>query len=171
MSEANTGPHFDIHANAVKLELGPDEKARAREKIVDVLWSIQQKKGWIDDESLKAAAVECMLSPQEADEVATFYNLLFRRPVGKRVVFVCDSISCELTGGAMLMQNLCSELNVKPGEITEDGELTVLPIVCLGHCERAPCLLAGETVHGPLTADREAMRELVAKIRTRKDAG
>jgi len=171
MSEANTGPHFDIHGNAVKLELGPDEKARAREKIVDVLWSIQQKKGWIDDESLKAAAVECMLSPQEADEVATFYNLLFRRPVGKRVVFVCDSISCELTGGAMLMQNLCSELNVKPGEITEDGELTVLPIVCLGHCERAPCLLAGETVHGPLTADREAMRELVAKIRTRKDAG
>jgi len=171
MSEANTGPHFDIHGNAVKLELGPDEKARAREKIVDVLWSIQQKKGWIDDESLKAAAVECMLSPQEADEVATFYNLLFRRPVGKRVVFVCDSISCELTGSAMLMQNLCSELNVKPGEITEDGELTVLPIVCLGHCERAPCLLAGETVHGPLTADREAMRELVAKIRTRKDAG
>ena len=72
---------------------------------------------------------------------------------------------------AMLMQNLCNELNVKPGEITEDGELTVLPIVCLGHCERAPCLLAGETVHGPLTADREAMRELVAKIRTRKDAG
>jgi NADH-quinone oxidoreductase subunit E len=63
------------------------------------------------------------------------------------------------------MQNLCAELGVKPGEITPDGEFTILPICCLGHCEKAPCALAGETVHGPLATDRNAAHELVARIR------
>ena len=164
MSHAKT--HRDVHGNAVKLELGPDEKAHAREKIVDVLWAIQKQKGWIDDESLKQAAAQCMLSPQEADEVATFYNLLFRKPVGRRVVFVCDSISCELTGGTQVMEHLCTELGVRPGEISADGEFTVLPIVCLGHCEKAPCALAGETVHGPLETSREAVKAWVSKLRS-----
>ncbi len=163
-------PQLDVHGNAVKLELGPDERARKREKIVDVLWAIQQRKGWIDDNSLKAAAAECALSPQEADEVATFYNLLFRRPVGKRVVFVCDSISCELTGGAVLMERLCAELAIEPGGTTADGEYTVLPIVCLGHCDMAPCCLAGETVHGPLDSAPDAIKSLIQRIKNDRSA-
>ena len=155
----------DIHGNLVKLELGPDERAIKRERIVDALWAIQQQKGWIDDTSLKAAAAECALSPAEADEVATFYNLLFRRPVGKRVIFVCDSISCELTGGVELMRGLCTELGIEPGQTTADGEFTVLPIVCLGHCDKAPCCLAGETVHGPLGSDRPSVQTLLQRIR------
>jgi NADH-quinone oxidoreductase subunit E len=159
------GPQLDVHGNPVNTSLGPDEKALKREKIVDVLWAIQQRDGWIDDAQLKIAAAECALTPQEADEVATFYNLLFRRPVGKRVVFVCDSISCELTGGQALMNGLCKELGIKPGGTTSDGEITVLPIVCLGHCDVAPCLLAGETVHGPLGSDAESVRALIPKLR------
>ena len=158
-------PQHDIHGKEVNAALGPDEKALARERIVDVLWAIQQKHGWIDDASLAQAAAECMLTPAEADEVATFYNLLFRRPVGKRVVFVCDSISCELTGGAAVMDHLCAELGVQPGEVSKDGEWTILPIVCLGHCEKAPCVLAGETVHGPISTGRDAAKALVEKIR------
>jgi len=160
-----SGPHLDLHGNEVKSALGPDEKALARERIVDVLWAIQQKHGWIDDANLAKAAAECMLTPAEADEVATFYNLLFRRPVGKRVVFVCDSISCELTGAESLMENVCAELGVQPGEVSADGEWTVLPIVCLGHCEKAPCVLAGETVHGPIGSGRDAAKAMLEKIR------
>ena len=170
MSDTKSAPHLDVHGTPVKLELGPDHKAHAREKIVDVLWAIQQEKGWIDDESLKQAAAQCLLSPQEADEVATFYNLLFRRPVGKRVVFVCDSISCELTGGAELMDTLCAELGIQPGGTSADGEYTVLPIVCLGHCDKAPCCLAGETVHGPLDPSKDAVKALIQRIQNDRSA-
>jgi NADH-quinone oxidoreductase subunit E len=164
----NAQAQLDVHGRPVKTELGPDERAKKREKIVDTLWEIQQRQGWIDDAALERAAAECALSPAEADEVATFYNLLFRRPVGKRVIFVCDSISCELTGGIELMDGLCAELGIRPGETTPDGEFTILPIVCLGHCEKAPCCLAGETVHGPLATDRQSVQGLVAKIRAER---
>jgi NADH-quinone oxidoreductase subunit E len=78
---------------------------------------------------------------------------------------VCDSISCELTGGQALMDGLCAELGIQPGETTADGEITILPIVCLGHCDRAPCLLAGETVHGPLESDPASVKSLVTQLR------
>jgi len=160
----------DLRGNLVQLGLGPNERAIQREHIVDELWAIQQQHGWIDDAGLAEAAAKCGLSTAEADEVATFYNLLFRRPVGKRVIFVCDSISCELTGGIELMDRLCAELGIKPGETTPDGEFTVLPIVCLGHCELAPCALAGETVYGPLGNDKTAVDALIQKIREEKSA-
>lgn len=144
--------------------LGPDEKALKRERVVDVLWELQQKRGWIDDDAVRIAAAECELSPSEVDEVATFYNLLFREPVGRTVVFVCDSISCELNGASTLIQRLSEVMGIAPGETTADGRLTLLPIVCLGHCERAPCLLAGRTIHGPCATDRAAVSALVEKI-------
>ena len=145
--------------------LGPDERALQREKIVDVLWDLQKQRGWIDDEAVKLAAKECGMTPLEVDEVATFYNLLLRRPAGRTRIFVCDSISCELSGGAELMRQIGEALGVHPGEVTADGEFGLLPIVCLGHCERAPCLLAGETIHGPCAPDRAAVQALIQRIR------
>ena len=148
--------------------LGPDTRALKREKIVDVLWGLQQKRGWINDDDVRAAALECDLTPQEVDEVATFYNLLLRSPAGRTKIFVCDSISCELRGAADLTARLCEALGIKLGETTPDGEITLLPIVCLGHCERAPCLLAGETVHGPCGMDRAAIESLIQRIRNER---
>ena len=145
--------------------LGPDERALKRERVVDVLWELQQKRGWIDDEAVRIAAEECALTPQEVDEVATFYNLLLRAPAGKLKVFVCDSISCELRGAQELIQNLTAALGVEMGGTTADGAITLLPIVCLGHCERAPCLLAGETIHGPCAVDRASVDTLAKAIR------
>jgi len=148
--------------------LGPDDKAIKREKIVDVLWALQEKRGWINDDDVRAAAAECDLTPQEVDEVATFYNLLLREPAGKTKVFVCDSISCELRGAQQLIAALSEQLGVPLGGTTPDGNITLLPIVCLGHCEHAPCLLAGKTVHGPCETTRAAVTALIQRI---KDAG
>jgi NADH-quinone oxidoreductase subunit E len=148
--------------------LGPDHKARQRERIVDVLWSLQQQRGWIDDEAVRIAAAECELTPLEVDEIATFYNLLLRSPAGRTKIFVCDSISCDLLGAGTLMQRFTEVLGIEPGEVTADGEFGLLPIVCLGHCERAPCLLAGETVHGPCALDRAAVEQLIQRIRNER---
>ena len=145
--------------------LGPDDKALKREKIVDVLWALQQERGYIDDEAVKLAAAECALTPLEVDEVATFYNLLLRRPAGRRQIFICDSISCELRGAENLIAEITKQLGAKLGEVTADGEFGVLPIVCLGHCEMAPCLLANERVTGPLATDPESVRALLQRVR------
>ena len=145
--------------------LGPDEKALKREKIVDVLWALQKERGYIDDAAVKLAAAECALTPLEVDEVATFYNLLLRRPAGRRQIFICDSISCELRGAKNLIAEITKQLGAKLGEVTADGEFGVLPIVCLGHCEMAPCLLANEKVTGPLATDPESVRALLQRIR------
>jgi NADH-quinone oxidoreductase subunit E len=145
--------------------LGPDDKALKREKIVDVLWALQQQRGHIDDEAVRLAAVECGLSPLEVDEVATFYNLLLRRPAGRRQIYICDSISCELRGAEKLIAEVQRELGITMGEVTADGEFGLLPIVCLGHCEMAPCLLANEKVYGPLGTDAASVKALLQRIR------
>jgi NADH-quinone oxidoreductase subunit E len=159
-----TATHGSATDRALKI-LGPDDRALKREKVVDVLWDLQKKRGWIDDEAVKIAAQECDLTPIEVDEVASFYNLLLRRPAGRITIFVCDSISCELCGSTALTQRITEVLGIRPGEVTVDGEIGLLPIVCLGHCERAPCLLAGETVHGPLATDRASVEALLQRIR------
>jgi NADH-quinone oxidoreductase subunit E len=145
--------------------LGPDAKALKREKIVDVLWELQQRRGYIDDEAVRMAAAQCDLTTQEVDEVATFYNLLLRRPAGRRQIYVCDSIACELRGCESLIAELSRQLGVTLGGVTGDGEFGLLPIVCLGHCDKAPCLLANETVHGPLGTDAESVGTLLQRIR------
>jgi NADH-quinone oxidoreductase subunit E len=145
--------------------LGPDHKAKQREKIVDVLWALQKQRGYLDDEAIRLAAAECELTPQEVDDVATFYNLLLRRPAGRRQIFICDSISCELRGAEALIAEVEKQLGTKLGEVTADGEFGLLPIVCLGHCEKAPCLLANEKVDGPLATDPASVRALLQRIR------
>jgi NADH-quinone oxidoreductase subunit E len=145
--------------------LGPDHKALMREKIIDVLWALQKQRGYIDDEAVRIAATECELTPQEVDEVATFYNLLLRRPAGRRQIFICDSISCELRGAEDLIAEITKQLGAKLGEVTADGEFGVLPIVCLGHCEMAPCLMANEKVTGPCATDPGSVRALLQRIR------
>ena len=145
--------------------LGPDAKALKREKIVDVLWALQKQRGYIDDEAVRLAAAECDLTPQEVDEVATFYNLLLRRPAGRRQIYICDSISCELRGAEHLIAEIKKQLGAKLGEVTADGEFGLLPIVCLGHCEKAPCLLANEQVIGPLETDPGSVKAMLQRIR------
>ena len=148
--------------------LGPDERALKRERIVDVLWDLQQKRGWLDDDAVRMAAAECDLTPAEVDEVATFYNLLLRRPAGRRQIFLCDSISCELRGAQALMAEVEKQLGARMGEVTADGEFGLLPIVCLGHCEMAPCLLANEKVYGPLAIDPGSVTTLLERIRNER---
>jgi NADH-quinone oxidoreductase subunit E len=150
--------------------LGPDQRALKREKIVDVLWDLQQKRGWISDDDVRVAAAECDLSLQEVDEVATFYNLLLRKPAGRTKIYVCDSISCELCGAAALTKRVSEVLGIGLGETTPDGEFTLLPIVCLGHCEIAPCLLAGESIHGPIEPTRAAVETLFQRIRNERSS-
>jgi NADH-quinone oxidoreductase subunit E len=91
------------------------------------------------------------MSPAEVDGVATFYSLIFRKPVGRHVILVCDSMSCWLTGYDEIKDHLVYKLGVNLGETTTDGKFTLLPAACLGVCEEAPAMMIDETLYTKLT--------------------
>ncbi len=119
---------------------------------ITALRHIQEQRRFISDDILAEIAGLLGMSTAELDEVATFYNLIFRRPVGETVIFLCNSITCWMLGQPALEAHLHKRLGIRPGETSADGKYTLLPIVCLGHCDHAPAMLAGETLHGDLTA-------------------
>ena len=127
-----------------------------REAAVDVLKSLQAHYGWLTDEAMAEASELFGLSPLQLEELATFYEMLYRRPVGKRVIHVCDSISCWSLGGESLLAHLADELGISVGETTADGAFTLLPCCCLGNCGEAPTLMIGDTIHGRVTPEQAA---------------
>jgi NADH-quinone oxidoreductase subunit E len=117
---------------------------------IDAMKIVQRHRGWISDESLQEIAQLLEMSLDELDGVATFYNLLFRKPVGRHVVLLCDSVSCWIMGYNRLRERLCGKLGVGLGETTSDGRFTLLPIVCLGTCDHAPAMMVDEDLHRDL---------------------
>ncbi len=127
----------------------PDRQSAA----IDALLIVQEKRGWISDQSLAAIARLLGMSTADLDSIATFYNLIYRQPVGERVVMVCDSVSCYVMGADRLGAAVAAKLGIKPGQTTADGRFTLLPIVCLGACDRGPAIQVGQTLHGPVTIE------------------
>jgi NADH-quinone oxidoreductase subunit E len=125
-----------------------------RAACTDVLRYVQAQRRYITDDLLGDIGTMLDMSTAELDEVATFYNLIFRRPVGETVLFLCDSIACWMLGQPELLAHLHRRLGIRPGETTADGRLTLLPIVCLGHCDHAPAMLLGTALHGDLDRDK-----------------
>jgi len=114
---------------------------------IEALKVVQRHRGWVSDEGLKDIGDALDMTPEELDAVATFYNLVFRRPVGRHVALICDSVSCWIMGYEKLRQGLTSRLNVSLGETTADNRFTVLPIVCLGVCDHAPAMMIDDDLY------------------------
>jgi NADH-quinone oxidoreductase subunit E len=95
------------------------------------------------------------LAPAEVQDTLSFYGLFKQdKPHGKTRAWVCRSISCALRGGEEVLEHLCHKAGIRPGETTPDGALTLEFAECLGACEFAPCMLANQTLHKHLTAER-----------------
>ncbi len=120
---------------------------------IDALRIVQRHRGWISDDSLREIAEFLQMSPDDLDSVATFYNLIYRRPVGRHVILLCNSVSCWIMGYAQLRQELHRRLGIGFGETTADGRFTLLPIVCLGACDHAPALMIDQDLHRDLSPD------------------
>lgn len=120
---------------------------------IEALRIVQRHRGWVSDEAIFDIAGYLKMSPSDVDSVATFYNLIFRRPVGKHVLFVCDSVSCWIMGCDKIKSQLVARLGVNLGKTTVDGSFTVLPIACLGACDSAPALMVDGNTISNVSAD------------------
>ena len=134
-----------------------------REAAVDVMKELQRHYGWLTDEAVGEAAELLGLTALQVEELATFYEMIYRRPVGKRVIHVCDSISCWAVGGETMLAHIAGRLGVEQGETTGDGMFTLLPCCCLGNCGEGPAMMIGDTLYGRLTA--ESIDEILARER------
>lgn len=135
----------------------PDKAAVA----IEALKIVQKHRRWVSDECLIAVAELLETSPAQLEAVATFYNLIYRQPVGKTVIHYCDSVTCWMLGSDQVQERLCRHLNVELGQISADGEYTVLPIVCLGACDHAPAVMVGDRLM--LDVTENAVNEILGK--------
>jgi NADH-quinone oxidoreductase subunit E len=134
-----------------------------RELVVDVMFALQDHYGYLSDEAVEEAAQLLGMSPLEVEELATFYCFVYREPVGKYVIHICDSLICWMDGQESLTEHLCRKLGIKMGETTADGLFTLLPVCCIGYCDRAPAMLVNRRVYGELTAAK--IDDILDKLR------
>jgi NADH-quinone oxidoreductase subunit E len=117
---------------------------------IEAMLIVQRHQGWVSDEKLRALAELLRLSVADLDGVATFYNLIRRRPVGRHVVLLCDSVSCWVMGADRIRDQLCTRLGTALGGTTSDGQFTLLPNVCLGACDHGPVMMIDGALHEDL---------------------
>jgi len=129
----------------IQQEIKRSETPRAAS--VEALRILQASRGWVSDEDIRDLAPLLGLTPDELDAVATFYAFIFRRPVGRHVIFVCDSVSCWVMGYESLLSRLKARLNISMGETTTDGRFTLLSVSCIGACDRAPAIMIDRDLH------------------------
>jgi len=118
-----------------------------RAACIEALKIVQRRRGWVPDDALRDLAKYLDMTADELDSVATFYNFIFRKPVGRHVILVCDSVSCWIMGYERILARLKEHLGIGFGETTADGCFTLLPNVCLGACDHAPVIMIDEDLH------------------------
>ena len=163
MSEQMIPVLSDIELNEINEEIthAPYRHAVA----IDALKIVQNHRGWVSDESVKAIARHLEMSAEELDGIATFYNLIFRQPVGEKVILLCNSVTCWIKGYDELQRQISNQLGIGLGETTADNQYTLLPVTCLGACDKAPVMMVGDDLHENL--DNASLSQI---FRSREEA-
>ena len=149
----------EIHEIEQEIKLYPVKSAAC----IEALKIVQEHRGWVSDESVKDIAAFLEVPTEEVDGVATFYNMIFRKPVGRNVILVCNSISCFIMGYETVYQHISKKLNVKFGETTADKRFTLLPNPCLGDCDHAPAMMINNDHYNKLKP--ELLDEILEKYK------
>jgi NADH-quinone oxidoreductase subunit E len=136
-----------------KLRKQIEESEQAREQAVNVMYAVQKHYGYLSDQAVREAGELLDMTSLEIDELATFYDFMYREPVGRYVIHVCDSAICWMYGHESVMEYLSGKLGIMPGETTTDGLFTLLPVCCIGYCDHAPVMLINGKPYGYLTPE------------------
>lgn len=120
---------------------------------IDALKIVQANRGWVSDECLQGIAKHLEMSAEELEGVATFYNLIYRRPVGEKVILFCDSVSCWINGCDAVKETISAKLGIDYGQTTHDNGYTLLPVPCLGACDKGPVMMVGDDLVTHLNTD------------------
>jgi NADH-quinone oxidoreductase subunit E len=129
----------------------PSEK---RIHSLQALKILQQHRGFVPDEAVRDIAALLEMTAEELDAIATFYPFIFRRPVGRHVIYICDSVSCWVMGYENIFDRISGSLGIGMGQTTSDSRFTLLPVSCIGACDRAPAMMIDEELYGDLSPEK-----------------
>lgn len=134
-----------------------------RSAVLPLLHLIQEDAGYISNEAIEWVAAKLSLQPINVYEVVTFYPMFRQKPIGRRHVKVCRTLSCALMGGYKTCEVFEQEFNTHRGEISPGGEVTIEFVECLASCGTAPVVMIDDDLHGKV--DGTKARQLCAQIR------
>lgn len=136
-------------ANAI-INIYPEGHKRAA--VIPLLDLAQrQAGGWLPISAMHAVADMLSMPKMRVYEVATFYTMFNRNPMGKHFVQVCTTTPCWLRGSENIMKCLNKKLGIKNGETTSDGQFSLLEVECLGACVNAPMMQINDNFYEDLT--------------------
>lgn len=122
-----------------------------RAMTLPVLHAIQERHGYLPSQALEETATFLGVPASTIHDTASFYEEFFLQPKGRYVIWVCQSVACEIMGSQSLSGYLRDKLGIEPGETTKDGKVTLMNVECIGACGGAPAALVGERLHENLT--------------------
>jgi NADH-quinone oxidoreductase subunit E len=141
---ADEGPPFEFtperraKLDDILTKYPPDRK---RSAVLAALYLVQEQLGYVTAGGMRHVASILDLAPAEVEDVATYYVMFFKEPVGKHVLQVCRTLSCALMGAERVTEALSEKLGIKVGETDASGMFTLLEFECLGACDRAPVVM------------------------------
>ena len=141
--------------------------AHRRSTVLPLLYLAQDEYGHLTPEALNEVAEIAEVSSTDVFEVAGFYTLFYKQPVGKWVLQVCDDVPCCYSGAEELIEALKDELEINENETTPDGMFTLQRVKCLAACNRAPVVQANLDYIYDLTPDKidDLLRNLRSQLR------
>ncbi len=130
-----------------------------RAALMPTLWLAQQEQGWLSSETFEEIAALLEMHPTDVAAVASFYVMFNRRPVGRKIIEVCENPSCVINGATETLHRLCERLGIPEGvhhggATTPDGEYTVRPTECVACCDKAPVVQVNSRYYGPVPPDK-----------------
>lgn len=141
----------DAERDAIIHEMTHYENPRAAS--IEALKIVQTHRGWVPDGALYPIAELLGIPASDVEGVATFYSQIFRQPVGRHVIRLCDSMTCYINGHETILGAIKRELGISPGQTTSDKRFTLIPVCCLGNCDKGPTMMVDDDTHGHLTPD------------------
>jgi len=116
-----------------------------------VLHDIQESYGYISEEAMRKISKTLGVPLIEVYRVASFYKAFRLKPSGKHMITICDGTACHVRGAQLLLDQATSQLNIKPGEVTDDGMFSIEHVNCLGACALGPIACENGSYHHHMT--------------------
>jgi len=139
------------HGLTLEIEKLAEQYGRTRDALLPILQEIQMRHGYVSEFAQQEIANFLDIHPVEVYGVVTFYAFLSRKPEGRYIVRLCQTIACDLAGKEAIARAIERELNIKFGETTPDTKFTLEYINCMGMCDQGPALLVNDDVYTHLT--------------------
>ncbi len=131
-------------------------------ELIEVLQDVQENYNYLPEDILRIVSEKLEVPLIEVFRVASFYKAFTLKPRGEHLLTACMGTACHVRGAPKFLDEVLGQLNIRPGETTEDGKFTVETVNCLGACALGPIVILDGKYYDHMTAGK--LRELIQKV-------